>query len=337
MFDWFKKKKNIQYLNCPFLKNSIHFFHNNIRACCSNVSGPVFFDNFVGETMDTDNLYEQRKQLVKNINDGKYADGIPECCKNCCEVKANLQNEKISDFENKIERIYFQNNMSCNAKCIYCVFGDEDRGYNYKVLPIVKDMIKRDLLAENVLIYMSGGEITIYPEFDELFEVLSDYKNSFIEIFSSGIKYSEAINNGFKNNKTRMVISLDSGSRETYFKIKCVDCFDDVVNNIKTYVSTSDKAKDKIVLKYILVDGLNDNKDEIEKFINLVVSIGIKRVRLDIDYQKYKYSEQTVIPEHYFDLYDYFHKSAEENNLTIEICEQSEDIFKNSKKQKSGV
>lgn len=332
MFSWLKREKK-QYLDCPYLKHSIHFFYDNIRACCVNIPGPVFYDNFEGGDINWDFIYNSRKKIFDNINKNKYPNGYPLECQDCCEKQHFITDLKIKSFENKIKRIYFHNNMSCNAKCTYCTYGWMTKGYKYKVVPMIKSMIEKNILSKDAYVYMSGGEMTIYPEFEELFSILSTYLNSCIEILSSGIKYSDAIKEAFKQNKCRIVISLDSGCRETYLKIKQVDCFDSVVNNIKSYISYTDNAKDRIVLKYIIVDNANDNKDEIEKFINLVVSLGVKNVRLDIDYEKYKYAMHKKVPTHYFELYDYFHKLANDNNLKIEICEQSEDIIKYSRNQ----
>ncbi len=331
MFSWLKKEKK-QYLDCIYLKHSIHFFYDNIRACCSNVEGPIFYKEPHTNCINLDHIYNCRKKVVNFINN-KDNEWYPDECKDCCELNNYISKNKIKNFDNKIEKIYFQNFMTCNAKCTYCAFGKVENGYKYKVVPIIKTMIEKNILSKNAYVYMSGGEITIYPEFEELFSILSDYLDSCIEIFSSGIKYSDAIKEAFKQNKCRIVISLDSGCRETYLKIKQVDCFDSVVNNIKSYISYTENAKDRIVLKYIIVDNANDNKEEIEKFINLVVSLGVKNVRLDIDYGKYKYAMHKRVPSHYFELYDYFHKLANDNNLKIEICEQSEDIIKYSRNQ----
>ena len=47
MFNYlFNKKK---YLDCEWLKHSIHFFYYEIRACCSNVPGPIFYESYKDE------------------------------------------------------------------------------------------------------------------------------------------------------------------------------------------------------------------------------------------------------------------------------------------------
>lgn len=316
----FTKKK---YLDCPNLKHSLHFFYDEIRACCSNVPGPVFYPDYNGETVDFYYIYEQRQKYYKEINSFFSEVSAPKECLKCFDAKLNYSDKKIDKFPNEIHRIYFQNHMSCNAKCTYCTFAHVEKGYKYKVLPIVKSLIDKKLLIQNASIYMSGGETTISPEFEELLSLLTSYiTNNKIEILTSGIKYCESIKNGFMKDKLKLIISLDSGTKETYKKIKCVDCFDKIVENLKVYTDSSDNAKENITLKYIIVDKENDNKEEIEKFFDVVVSLGIRNVRLDIDYEKYKFTRYIKVPEYYFDLIEHFNSIASKNNLNVQICEQ---------------
>ena len=315
----FRKEK---YLDCYNLKHTIHFFYDNVRACCSNIPGPVFYENYDGSDINWDYIYNKRKQWIKNINSLFNKKTCPDECLNCFELSSMYSNSKVSDFPNIIKTVYFHNNMSCNAKCIYCTYSHIEKGYKYKVLPAIQSMINNKILEKNANIYMSGGEITISPEFEDLFSALYNYLDSKIEILTSGIKYSESIKEAFINNKCNIVISLDCADRELYRKIKRVDCFDKVVNNIKSYIAASDFARDNITLKYILCDEINDNKKSISDFIYLVKNIGVNNIRLDIDYEKYKYTKSLTVPNHYFDLYEYFNSLSNELGLNIKTNAQ---------------
>lgn len=312
------------------IKHSLHFFYDEVRTCCSNVSGPVIYFDYSGEKIDWNEVFKFRRGIVGIINDDDLSEDVTYSqigCKDCFEFEKYLQSEKISPFENKINRIYFQNNMSCNAKCSYCTFQNVERGYRYKLLPIVNSLIENDLLSENPYIFMSGGEMTIYPEFEELLTIFSNYKKSFIELVTSGIKFSSAIQNAFLQNRLTMLLSLDSGTKETYQKIKKVDCFDDVVNNLKIYTDATDNAKNNIILKFILVDCVNDNIQEINKFFDVVLSLGVKKVRLDVDFEKYHIATNHPVPKHYHQLFDYFNNFAQKNNLSVKSYGQTEEIL----------
>ncbi len=332
MFDkLFKKEK---YLDCHNIKHSIHFFYDNIRACCSNVPGPVFYENYDGRDIDWDYVYKKRKDWIKQINSFRNKKFYPDECANCFELPSMYSSSKIDDFPNLIKKVFIQNNMSCNAKCLYCSFGHINNSFKYRVLPVVNSMISNQILSKNARVYMSGGEITISPEFEKMFSTLTGYLDAKVEILTSGIKYSESIKEAFVNDKCILVISLDSSKKETYKKIKQVDCFDSVVNNVKSYISASDYARNNITLKYILVDGINDNKGEISDFVHLVNDLGIKNIRMDVDFVKYKYSETLNIPEYYFDLYEHFNSLAESLNLNIQTNDQAKAIIAKKKNSK---
>lgn len=318
-----------KYLNCPFIKHSIHFFYDNIRPCCSNVSGPVFYSDYDGTTpIDWDYVYQERKRIIDKINNDEYSDGVPDECLGCCDIDKYIGTEKVKCFSNKVTHFYFQNNMSCNAKCTYCSFSHVGEGYKYKIIPIIKTMIEKNMIDSHPYCCMSGGEMTINPEFHDLLGILSNIKNSHIDLFSSGIKYSEAIKNAFISNPNfSIMISLDSGTKETYKKVKQVDCFDKVTDNLKIYTNASENAKNNTILKYILVDDVNDNVAEIKKFFEIVDSLGIKQVRMDVDFTKYKYENHKKVPAHYFKLFDEFHSIAEVNKLQVRTCGQTESIL----------
>lgn len=327
------KNENRKYFNCHFMKHSIHFFYDGIKACCTNVDGLVFEKDYSGETINWDKFYQKRLKIFKETNGIFSKQKYPDCCKNCCDLNNAFSTEKTKNFKNIIDKVYFHNHMECNAKCIYCTYNQYQRNHKYRVLPIVKQMIEKEILSKQAQIYMSGGEITISPDFESLMNILSDYVNTKIEILTSGIKYCESIADSFKSNKCYLIISLDSAESEVYKAIKQVDCFDKVIDNIKKYISISDNAKENILMKYIIVDGINDNEKQIGKFLDLCHSLGIKNVRLDFDYNKYKYGDGSVVPMHYFDLFDLFNKKASELGLIVNEYVQITETLKYSKEQ----
>lgn len=324
----FKKKK---YLDCALMKHSLHFFYDEIRACCCNAKGPVFYPDYKGETVDWDKTYEVRKQYIKKINSFFNKEEIPSCCKNCTEIEKSLSQNKVKPFDNTVNKLYFHTNMSCNAKCTYCTYSYYNRDSRYKIIPLLNQLITKKILSKHASVYMSGGEITISPEFEELLSILIDYLESKIEILSSGIKYCKSIENAFKKDKLQIMISIDSSNAETYKKIKQVDCFDKVINNIKTYISASENAKNNIILKYIIVDGINDKIEDIKNFVELVHNLEVKKIRLDFDYEKYKYSSDKIVPEYYFDLYDTFYKETAKYNLDVQKYDQVDAILNKSR------
>ena len=105
-------------------------------------------------------------------------------------------------------------------------------------------------------------------------------------------------------------------------------CRISVVSNLKSYTDKTDLAKKNITLKYIIVDELNDNIEEMTKFFDIVKMLGIKNVRLDVDSRKYILNNSTVVPAHYGKLYEFFKNKAEELSLNLFSDEQMEVILK---------
>ena len=53
----------------------------------------------------------------------------------------------------------------------------------------------------------------------------------------------------------------------TYKQIKRVPCFNKVVDNLKKYTKASKKSQSCVWSKFILVPGINDNEEEINKIL----------------------------------------------------------------------
>ena len=64
-------------------------------------------------------------------------------------------------------------------------------------------------------------------------------------------------------------MSIDAGTRETYQKIKGHDFFDKVITNLKKY----SESEGDVSLKFIILEGINDNKEEIDGFIKIAKGI----------------------------------------------------------------
>lgn len=318
-----------KYLDCPEMKSGIHFFHDKVRFCCTNSSGPIIFDNYNGEDIDWYKVYKLRKTYINKINNPFDKEEIPPECVNCYNIPKFLSSKPVENFPNKIDKIIIQSNMSCNAKCSYCAYSKEDVSKGYNVYPQIKKLIKDGILSKTATICMSGGEITISKDFDNLVVDLADYlEDNSIYIFTSGIKYCKSIEDALAKNKCAICISLDSGCRETYLKIKKVDCFDIIVDNLKRYTVNSETAKSLITLKYIIIDDINDNKDEIYNFLTLADSIGLKKIKLDFDNVKYNYEDTHNIPKHYHELFNYFSQTAKEYNMDFCFGDTTHAILK---------
>ncbi len=316
---------------CENLNNNLTCSPEGIRACCAgNTDTPLYFDTQqMNKKFDLSNLLEKKKSFLNNIE--------TSACKDCFYLRP-LQDSDV--FTAKYKNLDISHWIQCNCDCIYCTrmdfFKNEKtfrakRSSYYDMLPLLKNLYKYDLIdRENLTVLFHGGDIAVLKEFPPLIKEL--YKNGFQSAFilTNNILYQPLIEKLLKDNKGGMTTSLDSGSKETYFKIKRVDKFDSCISNLKKYVSKSENPKIKV--KYIIVDNINDNIEEIEKFLKLMSSIGIYYVEFMID-NRYIYQpeiKQGSLPEHYLHLLHFFKEKCQELNLDFFIENITQDAINKS-------
>ena len=125
-----------------------------------------------------------------------------------------------------------------------------------------------------------------------------------IRIHTSGIKFSPAIFKGLSEGKVTAIISIDSSTPETYKKIKNINAFSKVRENIGKYA----KSGGALYSKYVLLPGFNDTLDEIKMWLKDCQDLGVKRIAFDVEDHWFK-ANRHHIPQHIYDLFDYVVKN----------------------------
>ena len=133
--------------------------------------------------------------------------------------------------------------------------------HTWKNIPLKtqkKELFKKKLFKPGGEITFAGGEPTILKEFDELINFLLKNGASRITVHSSGIKHSKAIEKGIKQGVLSVCLSADSGTRETYKKVKRVDKFEQFWKTAKKYAEAQQNGEIKFVeTKFILIPEVN--------------------------------------------------------------------------------
>ena len=315
-----------KYTSCKWLESGICFdngvYGSNIKLCCY-MSAPgggnsMIFENYHGEKIDWNRFFEI-KNTYRQIQ--KSGDTVPGC-KGCIFLE-----EKYWLQANYIDNLLFDHFTKCNCNCSYCYTQEDKKRYNtlktYNVYPIVKDMFAKKIIKRGGAIGFGGGEPTILPEFDKLIKLF--LKNGFddIRVPSSGIKYSSAIAQGIESAQLSVVVSVDSGTRETYKKIKQIDKFDKVCENLKKY-SKAQKKSFNVISKYIIIPNINDTKEEIDAWLKFNRENKILILIIDIEnswLQKYRNSTPD---KKIRELIQYVEQKAKEIKFVrLEICDRA--------------
>lgn len=332
----------MKYYSCKFINNSLCFNDSRIVYCTvGNFNNRKKFallkNNYNGEQIDWDKLLDKIEADKESHRNGK----IIESCKNCLMLaNRDWDCEKLKS-ERKFKHVLFSNWNMCNSACIYCKSDGQDyliknikanskiiENDTYNIIPIIKDLINKNLLTEDAVIDFAGGEPTMYYKFNEALQLLIDADIKIL-INTNAIIYSKEIEMAVKKGLADVVISLDAGTRKIHEKVKRVASYKAVINNLKKYCGALSKEnKNKVITKFIIVPGVNDSKKEIFEWIKLSKNIGIFHIYFNADDRLFKNSEcnlehmQTVK-----ELTDYFIKTANLFNLKYDTFSNANNAY----------
>lgn len=292
---------------CIFLEEGINFDLDTVTDCCiSHNDGrglPLLIENYHGEMIDWEKLLAVKKERISRQKEAT----ISECegCYRLCKYQF-LDEKKISNF-------HFSHSRVCNSRCIYCDgiynFGSQ----NYNTFPVIKDLIDKGYYKSGGEATMQGGEPTLMMNFEELVSLFIT-NGTKIRIHTNSIKFSPSVCEALNKKMCTVVTSLDSGCFDTYKKIKRVDAFDKVIENLKKYLNSSAQ---NVIIKYIIIPGKNDNTDEINKFFDLMKELKVENVAVDMEVKYARKHENKNISPHIYLLYDYFESKAKEYNIEL--------------------
>ncbi len=269
---------NLEYRKgCNFLGHFISYRKNNFSPCCITKMCPVVkTSGTIPERIAHWNEYTT--QLINDIRDDKH-----NACSKCPHLKYGFWPKTV-----KLDTVSFGTNQPgdvCNYKCVYCfaenqlgrLKNDTDGYTTYEILRQLSQMPEFD--TSDFSIQLSNGEFCANKYCDEIFDVLlsTKWKVSFVTNMSI---YREKFAEFLKTGRAKSVqASLDAGTRETYKKVKGLDTFDKVIANLKKY-----PLKDvNFRLKYIFLEGINDNEKDIDGFYEVVKEVGCKTMILSSD------------------------------------------------------
>jgi len=280
--------------SCEYVEKRIVVSESRLSHCCyADDDIKLNANTFPGVTVGDDiemavgQLIVHKKMLSQEMSD--YS--VSGECASCTNLKKGYFPKST-----KIDNISFGLNMPCQCRCSYCRVRNALnsipveqkrllRQFSYKLF--FKALTKRGIIAPNPIVFLSSGEITIDNKKDEILDCVNTCR---LHILSNAILFDVRI--AKLPNIVDMLISVDSGTHETYKTIKGIEAFDIVFRNISKYVEYGVN----VTLKYIFLEE-NCNSNDVLCFMQNAVQAGIKEIQISQDANRdyNKYSEQNLI------------------------------------------
>ncbi len=308
------------YTSCHWIQHGLSFENDHIEMCClccHKGGGRLYIkDEYKGKGLKWDDIFKLKEKFIEENKKGI----IDPRCEGCF----NLVHKGWDDDQKYINYIHFNHWTHCNSDCIYCYTSWDKKNFqkkpHYKVMPMLKELFKKELFHPDGEVTFAGGEPTILNEFDDIINILLKNGVNRITVHSSGIKFSKAIEKGLKEGKISVCLSADAGSSETFYKVKRVNKFDKFWQNVEKYALAQPKDNNTLVeTKFIIIPGLNDNKEEIEKWFSLNLAYGIKSIVVDIenDYCRDLRAKNEDKPAYLVELCNYIVQRAKELDFNL--------------------
>lgn len=269
------KKK---YISCNIIEHGFDAQIESINLCCrvskeNNCKKFRLIPHYLGEKINWDEFFSITDSLRDMQRNGNT---VPQC-QGCIYLE-----EKEWDNEHYISSVNINNWIKCNAFCIYCDRKESIHKKEYKIYPIIKDLVEKNFLRNPVDITIAGGEPTITSDFDKTIKLLIKHRFSPVRILTNAIKYNKYIQLGLKEGLVNILVSTDSGTEKIYKEIKLVNKHKVVWKNIAKYAKYQ-KIDSLVKTKYIIIPEINDSKVEIEEFVKRNKEAGIKYCCIDVE------------------------------------------------------
>lgn len=321
----------MKYLSCTKIENGINFDIDSVKLCCQYSAkgggNTKVIENYKGGILDWDKFFKAKKEIKDLHKSGK----IYHKCEGCIYLEEQewVETDKFNFF-NLDYWTY------CNCNCIYCHTHNKKDYYNtkknYDFLPVLKDMIEKDLLMRNGDVSFGGGEVCLLKEFEECLQIFLDY-DYFARIHTGCIDYSKVIEEGLRRGKVDLIVSVDSGTEEMHARVKEVKTYDRVWDNLRKYAEAQSNPE-LVKSKFIVIPGVNDTKKEINAWLDKCVEYKIGYVLQEIESQWF-YSRRNSVPKYIYKLFDYTKAKAKEMGLMYGEYERAAHMLAERKEHES--
>lgn len=283
-----------------------------ISFCCYDYSNKpkIKLSNNAKDNVDA--FFKLRDIAINELykNDGcMFSD-----CLNC-SLLTSIEQQKTNLIE-FVNLSFYPSPCQCN--CIYCdirknnkmmKFDNKYLDNYYSLFDTLKFMKEKGYISPKALWQVSCGEISIHPLKKEIIEIV---KKENVIFYTNCILFDKNIANILKNNKKAFInFSIDSGTPDTWKKVKGLNNYYKVLDNLKKYIEYS--SPEQIYLKYIILPNINNDDKNYYGLVEIMKKIKLTHIILSKNYDSEddnaeKESLKRII------------KILEDNNITYEFA-----------------
>ena len=247
--------------HCPLLGTNFVVHGPGLQTCCTNLD---FCLPRSGCTSDDIAKYAEHCLFLFNaLNEGLYTP-----CVDCIMIQDGKANHNLQMKTANLSSGLIGGER-CNLKCSYCTYGEEfgSTRYGDSVYDILQYLSEH---TEVEIITYASGEVTVSDYRDDIFKLwkAKKWKGS---ILTNAMIYSEDIAHLLQEKLITINCSIDAGTSDTFRVLKGVDGFASVIENLERYASISGGRG--LIIKYILLDGVNCNYTDIIGFLSIAQKI----------------------------------------------------------------
>jgi pyruvate-formate lyase-activating enzyme len=245
---------------CKYIGTRIQFFGEGFKTCCTKYTELIKYDDDINK--DFTNYKTSIRKSIQLLEKGI----APNNCDKCSEL--------INGFWTKnpqIKTVGFDSDFAddkCNFKCCYCDVYEKINDNNTYTRDIVSQIesFEKSISNSELNIIIASGEMSICSWRKPVIEI-AKRNNWWLSVFTNASVYMKELEE--ISNRASLNVSVDAGTAETFAKVKGVNCFGKVCENLQKYRDNGIK----IDLKYIMLEGINDNQADVIGFIELAKKI----------------------------------------------------------------
>jgi len=256
---------------CGRLGRSLHYKVGKVPMCTVGNRKQPFFQSDASINRMISDWHKRSEQLIRE----NQLNTTNECF-GCPLLKSGFFKKTIS-----LRNLRFLQSLAydaCNFRCIYCSAAQknkwaalkEDTGPStYDVIKQFSEIPEFVQMGNAFTVTFANGEFCVNKYFDDMVDILlkMDWK---IELLSNMSVYREKLASLMHSGRiTKIITSIDAGTRETFKRIKQNDRFDEVVKNLSTYPV----SKTNLYLKYLFLEGYNDNVADVDGFYEIAKNV----------------------------------------------------------------